>query len=196
MIDAIINAIVNLIDYSGYPGIFILMTLESALIPIPSEIIMPFSGYLVYSGRFDFFLTVLAGTLGNLFGSVIAYYAGKKLGRSWIEKYVKFMHKEKMLEKFDAWFKKYGDAVAFFSRLMPAVRTFVSFPLGVANVKFSRFCIFTFLGSVFWTMILTYIGVLLGPHWQEMLDVFHEFEIIILGALALGFVYFYLKKKW
>ncbi|MBU5574993.1 MAG: DedA family protein [Candidatus Aenigmarchaeota archaeon] len=194
MLEQLVTAIVDFISNSGYLGIFVLMTLESALIPIPSEIIMPFSGYLVYTGKFGFLETVLAGTLGNLFGSLIAYDLGNRLGRKWLEKYLKFMHKEKLMNKVDNWILKYGCYTAFFSRMMPAIRTFVSFPLGISKMNLKKFCILTFLGSFIWCIPLTYSGIILGPYWQKILDIFHTFEILFF-IIFIFVIFIYFEKR-
>lgn len=190
--------IVNIISTLGYPGIMILMALESACIPIPSEIIMPFSGYLVYLDRFSLWQVVFWGTIGNLVGSIIAYFIGIYGGRPLIEKYGKYIlisnHDLDLAEK---WFKKYGNISVLFSRLLPIVRTFISVPAGVARMPFWKFCFYTFLGSLPWSLFLTYIGIVLGENWKIIEVYFRKFDwlIVILVGLLIGwFIYKKIKK--
>jgi membrane protein DedA with SNARE-associated domain len=189
--------IVKIISIWGYPGIIMLMVLESACIPIPSEVIMPFSGYLVFTDRFAFWLVVFAGTIGNLFGSIIAYFVGLKGGRPLIEKYGKYiLINQHELEWAENWFKKYGNISVFFSRMLPVVRTFISFPAGIAKMPFWKFCLYTFLGSLPWSIFLTYIGVVTGENWKSLEIYFRKFDwlIIVLAILFIG-LWFYKKLK-
>ena len=141
--------VINIISTLGYGGIFFLMALESALIPIPSEIIMPFSGFLVFDEKFSFLAVVLWGTIGNLIGSIAAYFIGLYGGRPLIEKYGKFiLISRHELDLADSWFKKYGSLSVLVSRMLPAARTFISLPAGIARMPFGKFCLYTFLGSL------------------------------------------------
>ncbi len=191
--------IVNVISALGYPGVAGLMALESACIPIPSEIIMPFSGYLVAVGKFSLWLVVLSGTLGNLIGSIIAYFVGYYGGRPLIEKYGKYiLISPHDLDRAENWFKKYGSASVFFARLLPVVRTFISFPAGVAKMPFGKFCLYTTAGSLPWSFLLAYIGIVLGENWQSIEVYFRKFDwlIIILVGLFIGWwLYHKLKFK-
>jgi membrane protein DedA with SNARE-associated domain len=190
--------IVNVISSLGYAGITALMALESACIPIPSEIIMPFSGYLVWEGRFVLLSVILWGTIGNLIGSIIAYFIGIYGGRPLIEKYGKYIlissHDLGLAER---WFKKYGNISVFFSRMLPIVRTFISVPAGVARMPFWKFCFYTFAGSLPWAFILTYVGVIMGENWSGIEVYFRKFDwlIVILVGLLIGwFIYKKIKK--
>jgi membrane protein DedA with SNARE-associated domain len=186
---------VNIISALGYPGVAFLMALESACIPIPSEIIMPFSGYLAVSGKFSFWFVVLAGTIGNLAGSIAAYFVGYHGGRPLIEKYGKYiLLSAHDLDKAEIWFKKYGNISVFFSRLLPIVRTFISLPAGVARMPFWKFCFYTVLGCLPWSIFLTYIGVVLGENWKSIEVYFHKFDwvVIIIGSLLI--IYWIYKK--
>ena len=191
--------IVHIISTMGYFGITVLMALESACIPVPSEIIMPFSGYLVWTGRFILISVVIWGTIGNLIGSTIAYFVGFYGGRPLIEKYGKYiLISSHELEWAEAWFKKYGGASVFFSRLLPAVRTFISLPAGVAKMPFWKFCFYTALGSLPWSFLLAYIGILLGENWKSIEVYFRKFDwlVIILVGLFIGWwIYHKLKIK-
>lgn len=190
--------IVNIISTLGYLGIMILMALESACVPIPSEIIMPFSGYLVYLGRFSLWQVVFWGIIGNLIGSIIAYFIGIYGGRSLIEKYGKYiLISSHDLDLTERWFKKYGNISVFFSRMFPIVRTFISVPAGVARMPFWKFCFYTFLGSLPWSLFLTYIGIVLGENWKIIEVYFRKFDwlIVILAGLLIGwFIYKKIKK--
>jgi len=191
--------VINAISNFGYGAIFFLMALESACIPIPSEIIMPFSGFLVFEEKFSFLAVVLWGTLGNLMGSIAAYLVGFYGGRPLIEKYGKFIlisHHE--LDLVDNWFKKYGGISVLFSRMLPAVRTFISLPAGIARMPFFKFCLYTTLGSLPWSFALTYAGIVSGGNWHILEPYFRKFDwaIGILGVVFLGFfVYHKIKIK-
>jgi membrane protein DedA with SNARE-associated domain len=191
IIEILAKFIIDTISSSGYLGIVILMAIESACIPLPSEIIMPFSGYLVFRGDFELFRTGLAGAFGCLVGSVPAYYLGLDGGRPLVEKYGKYVlisHRD--LDLADRWFERYGDWAIFFSRLLPVVRTFISFPAGVARMNFTRFVIYTFIGSFPWCLGLAYIGMKLGENWDTLGVYFHRFDIVIGILIALGVLYY------
>lgn len=191
--------VVSFVSASGYLGIFVLMALESALIPIPSEIIMPFSGFLVWEEKFSFLAVVLWGTFGNLAGSIAAYILGYYGGRPLIEKYGKFIlisHHE--LDMADKWFLKYGGISVFFSRMLPAVRTFISLPAGIAKMPFKKFCLYTTLGSLPWSFALTYAGLIMGENWKGLEVYFRKFDWVIgiFGVIFLAwFIYHKLKNR-
>lgn len=184
------SIIIHLISNTGYLGVFFLMVLESACIPIPSEIIMPFSGFLIWQGEFNFFAAVIWGALGNLAGSITAYYVGYYGGRAVIEKYGKYIlmsHHD--LDASDRWFAKYGQGIVFFGRLLPVIRTFISLPAGIAKMDFKKFCAYTFLGALFWSGFLAYIGYIMGENWEQIRDYFHKFDILIGVLLIVGAVW-------
>ncbi len=191
--------IINTISSSGYLGIILLMGIESACIPLPSEIIMPFSGYLVFRGDFELFRVALAGAFGCVVGSIPAYYLGMYGGRPLIERYGKYVlisHRD--LDLADRWFERYGDWAIFFSRLLPVVRTFISFPAGVARMNFSRFVAYTLAGSFPWCLGLAYIGMKLGQNWDTLGGYFHRFDMVIGALFALGVGYYiwrHLKER-
>ncbi|MBI4709113.1 MAG: DedA family protein [Candidatus Portnoybacteria bacterium] len=181
------SLVINIIDAGGYFGVTLLMALESACIPIPSEVIMPFSGFLVSQGKFVLWQVVLWGTIGNLIGSIIAYAVGFYGGRRLAEKYGKYVlvsHNDLALA--DKWFKKYGQATVFFSRLLPIVRTFISLPAGIAKMDFKKFCFYTFAGALPWSLALTYVGVALGENWDILKIYFHKFDLLIGILIILG----------
>jgi membrane protein DedA with SNARE-associated domain len=175
--------IVATISTLGYLGIVLLMAIESACIPLPSEIIMPFSGYLVYTGRFNLWWVGVAGAVGCVLGSMVAYWVGMYGGRPLIEKYGRYVlvsHHD--LDLADRWFAKYGEAIVFISRLLPVIRTFIAFPAGVARMNVPRFIIYTFAGSLPWCLGLAYVGQILGEQWDKnptLKSWFHRFDFVI-----------------
>ena len=191
IIEILASYVIAVISSAGYIGVISLMAIESACIPLPSEIIMPFSGYLVFRGDFDLLWVALAGAFGCVVGSVPAYYFGLYGGRPLIERYGKYVlisHHD--LDIADRWFARYGDWAIFFSRLLPVVRTFISFPAGVARMNVSRFVIYTFIGSFPWCLGLAYIGMKLGENWDTLGVYFHEFDIVIGIVIGAGIIYY------
>ncbi|MGD0111564.1 MAG: DedA family protein [Armatimonadota bacterium] len=175
--------ITGFIASGGYLGVGALMAVGTACVPIPSEIVMAFAGFLVSQGRFDFWMTVLAGTLGCVAGSAAAYWLGHWGGRPVVTRYRRYvLVSAKDLARADTWFGRYGDSAVFFSRFIPLVRAFISLPAGIAGMPFGRFCLYTFLGSVPWCLGLTYLGVRLGSRWDEISAFFHDFDIVIVAA--------------
>jgi len=194
MIETILTWLASLVIWviskTGYLGITVLMALESACIPIPSEIIMPFSGFLVFEGQFIFWAVVVWGAIGNLIGSIIAYWIGFYGGRPIIERYGKYIlisHKD--LDLADNWFNKYGHSTVFFSRLLPIVRTFISLPAGISRMNFKKFSFYTFAGCLPWSYVLTYAGVIMGENWHDIEVYFRKFQWIIGGLIILGIVW-------
>lgn len=176
--------IIQTIETTGYAGIMVLMALESANIPIPSEIIMPFSGFLVWEGKLDFLWVVFWGAMGNLIGSVISYYVGFLGGRPFLEKYGKFLLVTKHdVDLADQWFQKYGTITIFASRVLPIVRTFISFPAGIARMNIWKFSVYTLTGSFIWSFVLAYAGVLTGQNWNALEGYFRTFDWLIAGIL-------------
>lgn len=170
------------------------MTLESALIPIPSEVTMTFSGFLATTGVFNFWIVVFVGTMANLIGSLLAYWLGY-LGESKVRKYGKYIFlREKELDHAEKLFNKYGEIITFASRMLPAIRTYISLPAGIAKMDLKKFILYTTAGSFLWSLILTYLGVVLGQNWHSLSAYFHKFDILII--LAIGcFVITYLYKR-
>jgi membrane protein DedA with SNARE-associated domain len=183
IIEIISAFIVATISLLGYGGVVLLMAIESACIPLPSEIIMPFSGYLVSRGEMNLWLVGVAGAVGCVLGSMIAYWVGMYGGRPLIEKYGRFVlisHHD--LDLADRWFAKYGEVIVFVSRLLPAVRTFIAFPAGVARMNIPRFILYTFAGSLPWCIGLAYVGQKLGEQWDKdprLKTLFHRFDFVI-----------------
>ena len=188
--------VIAVISQAGYPGIVLLMGIESACIPLPSEIIMPFSGYLVYTGRFKLAWVALAGAVGCNVGSLVAYYVGALGGRPLAEKYGRYVLVTRHdLELADRWFARYGDWAVFFARLLPVVRTFIALPAGVARMNFLRFNIYTFLGSLPWCLALAYAGLKLGERWTILRAYFHRFDTAILILIVIAGAWF-VRNRW
>lgn len=191
--------IIHFIASLGYVGIFILMTLESALIPIPSEVTMPFAGSLISSGIFNFWLVVAAGTLGNLVGSLAAYWLGwwgqEAVVRKLIVSYGKYLFiSEHEYDRSERWFKNHGEFIVLLSRVLPVLRTFISLPAGVAKMHFKRFVLYTIVGCFVWSVVLTEIGVILGNNWKMLEGYFRKFDLVIVAATAILVLWFLWKK--
>lgn len=180
IIDILAQFVISTIDLIGYTGVFLLMAVESCGIPMPSEVIMPFSGFLVADGKMLFWIVVAAGTLGNLVGSLLAYWIGYKGGRPLIEKYGRYILISKHdLDMADRWFTKYGDWTVYFGRLLPIVRTYISFPAGIAKMNLKRFSIFTTLGALPWTAFFAWLGVMMGDNWELIREKLHKFDLAV-----------------
>lgn len=185
------NFIRTVIDATGYTGIVILMAIESACIPLPSELIMPFAGYLVTEGRFNLYWAATAGAIGCNVGSVIAYEIGFYGGRPLAEKYGRYiLLKKHDLDMADRLFNKYGEATIFIARLLPIIRTFIALPAGIARMPRVKFHIYTFLGSWPWCFGLAYLGMRMGEHWMDLKPYFMRFKIPIVLILFAGTVWF------
>ncbi len=177
----------------GYFGVFLAMSIESACIPLPSEIVLPMAGWMVARGEFDLWLAAIAGTLGCTFGSAIAYWVGALGGRPLLLRYGRYvLISPHEIETADRWFTRYGEAAIFFSRMLPVVRTFISFPAGVARMHFARFLLYTTLGSLPWSLGLVWAGKLLGDNWITVREFLQRFDyVIVLAIVALVVVYVY-----
>lgn len=186
----LVEFITSVISSLGYGGIFFLMILESALIPIPSEIIMPFSGFLASTGKLNSVGVILAGSLGNLVGSVITYYLGIRLGRAFLIKYGKYiLFRVHHLVWTEQLFQKYGDKISFVGRLLPGVRTYISLPAGIGKSNFIKFVVYTLVGSIIWNSLLTYAGIQLGRSWQHIDKYSGYLDIIAVVAIAVFIVW-------
>lgn len=199
MIEVIGSWIIHFISTLGYFGVFILMTLESACIPIPSEVTMPFSGSLIASGQFNFWILVIIGTLGNLVGSLLAYWLGawgqEAVVRKVIIKYGKyFLVSEHEYDRSERWFRNHGEMMVFASRILPVLRTFISLPAGVAKMNLKKFIGYTIVGCFIWTAILTEIGVVLGNNWKSLEGYFRKFDVVIVVACVAVVVWYVWHK--
>lgn len=186
--------IIAVISTLGYGGIVLLMAIESACIPLPSEIIMPFSGYLVFKGEMTLWGVAFAGAIGCVLGSIPAYYLGAYGGRPLVEKYGRWVlisHHDLRLA--DRWFEKYGEIIIFIGRLLPAVRTFIAFPAGVSRMNMPRFIAYTFVGSLIWCYFLAYVGMKFGENWATLKVYFHQFHVV-LAIAAVVFAIWYIRR--
>ena len=188
----------GIIGSMGYGGVVLLMAIESACIPLPSEIIMPFAGYLVYQGQFTLLGAGFWGAVGCVVGSVPAYYLGMYGGRPFIEKYGKYVLLSRHeLDLADGLFAKHGAAVVFWARLLPVIRTFIAFPAGVARMNMTKFIVYTFAGSFPWCLGLAWVGMKLGEQWNSdprFKAWFHRFDLVIGVALVLAVAFFVWHK--
>jgi membrane protein DedA with SNARE-associated domain len=199
VISTLVSLIVAVISAAGYFGVVVLMTIESACIPLPSEVIMPFAGYLVSAGQFSLIGAATAGALGCNIGSTIAYLVAAHGGRSAFERwgsYVLVRHEE--LDRAERFFARYGAATVFVARLLPVVRTFISFPAGLARMPMLKFQLYSFIGSWPWCFALAYVGVVLGARWDSdptFRRLFHEFDAVIVALLLAGLAWF-IYARW
>lgn len=192
----VFSATTNFIASLGYWGIAAGMAVESANVPLPSEIILPFGGYLVSTGILSFWGTVFAGTAGGTVGSIISYYIGLYGGRPFLLRYGPYVGiTPKKLALADRWFAQYGEATVFFTRLMPVVRTFISLPAGISGMNFKKFVLYTFFGSLPWSILLVYLGVKLGENWEILKAYFHFFDVVIIAGIILLAIYLWLRGK-
>jgi membrane protein DedA with SNARE-associated domain len=194
IIALIVQFVTHVIQTGGYGGIVALMALNSSGIPIPSEIIMPFSGYLVYLGRFNLFLVAAAGAIGCNIGSAIAYWIGARGGRPLVERYGKWVLMNRHdLDRMTWFFEKYGSIAVLLGRMLPVVQTFVAFPAGIAKMPRLRFHIYTTVGSLVWYFCLAGAGMKLGEKWNSdprFAEAFHRFHLVIEIALVAAIAWF------
>lgn len=199
LIDWGVNLIMDWISNYGYAGIVFLMALESACMPVPSEIVMPFAGYIVFKGTTEmtFVGIVVAGSIGCTVGSIVAYAAGYYAGRPLILRYGRYiLIREKHLVSAEKWFEKWGDKATFIARLLPVIRTVISLPAGIAKMNFKKFVLYSFVGSVPWTLMLAYIGFWLGESWDSIEGVFRYLDLfVVVGAVAVLVWFFKFRKK-
>jgi membrane protein DedA with SNARE-associated domain len=194
--DPIVQAAVDVVDALGLAGVFVLMLLESACIPVPSEATMLFAGFNVSNGEYSLFAATAAGVLGNLVGSWIAYWVGYAGRVDILEKHAGKLHiKKSHLEWADRWFERHGDATVFFTRMLPIVRTFISLPAGVARMPFWRFTVFTLLGCIPWVLLLTFIGKQAGDNWESWKDSLHYVDYAVAAAIVIGVVWLVVRNR-
>lgn len=192
----IVHNVTAFIASLGYWGIGILMAIESCNIPLASEVTLPFGGYLVSIGRLNFWGAALAGTVGGTVGSLVSYCIGLYGGRPFLDRYGRYLgappHRLTLAE---AWFARYDLWTVFFTRLLPVIRTFISLPAGVARVNIFIFTLYTFLGTLIWSIFLTYVGFVLGAHWEVVSTYFHRFDLLLLAAFVL-LVAWWVWRRW
>jgi membrane protein DedA with SNARE-associated domain len=194
VITALVTFIIGVISAAGYLGVVVLMAIESACIPLPSEVIMPFAGYLASIGKFSLIGAATAGAIGSNVGSTLAYIVAAKGGRAAIDRwgaYILVRHEE--LERAERFFARYGAVTVLVGRLLPVVRTFISFPAGLARMPMLKFQIYSFVGSWPWCLALAYVGALLGARWDRdptFRRLFHELDAVVVAVLVAGLVWF------
>ena len=187
LIALVAGFIIATISTLGYGGIVLLMAIESACIPLPSEIILPFSGYLVFRGELTLWLVAVAGAVGCVLGSLLAYWVGAWGGRPLVEKYGRYILVSRHdLDLADRWFARRGDIIILIGRLLPLVRTFIAFPAGVARMPLVKFILYTFVGSLIWCWALAWVGLRLGRRWDTLGPWFHRFDALIAVVILLG----------
>ncbi len=193
MLEAVSGFVLNTIESLGYWGILVLMALESANIPFPSEVIMPFAGFLASQGKMDLTTIILLGSLGNLLGSLLNYFVGYRYGggAATILSKIHLVHEDE-IETAKTLFHRFGIITIFLSRIMPVVRTFISFPAGMFKVSVAKFVILTFVGSLIWSSFLAYLGFVLGQNWTALNSYFKQFDYVIL-ILILGLILWRLR---
>ena len=195
IVDPLVDFATEFIDSVGLIGVFVLMLLESALIPVPSEAIMLFAGFNVSEGDMTLIGIVTAGVLGNLVGSWIAWALGY-FGRVELLEKNRLIHiNHKHLEWADSWFQRHGDATVFFTRMIPIVRTFISLPAGIARMPFWRFTVLTLLGCIPWVLMLGLIGREVGDQWEEWRDYLHYGDYLVLAAVVGGLIYLLIRRR-
>src|SRR3990172_6373887 len=196
----VIPFLTSLYGAFGYGGVTVAMAIESAIIPLPSELLLPFAGFLVSdltavepltSGPWNFWIVVIVATIGNTIGSVIGYYIGAWGGRPFLERWGKYLLiRPHEIELADHFFQKYGSATAFFSRLLPIVRTFISFPAGVARMHLGKFVVYSTAGAFIWSILLVQLGVVFGERWTEIRHLLQPFDLLIAVLVVAAVVLF------
>ena len=189
LLAALGDFLIEFISSYGYFAVFIFMTLESALIPIPSEVTMTFAGFLSGIGILNIWVTIFLGAIGNVVGSLLAFWLGRKMGEEWIRVAIRKWGKWLLMHEGDfdkalSWFNKYGQGITFASRLLPIVRTFISLPAGISKMDVKLFTLFTFIGSFIWSAILAFLGLKLGENWQIIEPFFRKFQYLIIAGFA------------
>jgi len=183
--------VISVISTLGYFGVVMLMAIESACIPLPSEVIMPFSGYLVHTGQFNLWLLAFMGALGCNVGSLVAYEIGYYGGRPLVERYGSYvLLGQHELDWTDRFFARFGDVTVLVSRMLPVIRTFIALPAGIGRMPRLRFHIYTFIGSFPWCLGLAYLGLKAGQHWDYLGKYFHQFDKVIAAIILIGIIWF------
>ena len=194
--DRLVDFAVNVVGDLGLAGIFVLMVLESACIPVPSEATMLFAGFNVYNGEYSLFAAVAVGVAANLVGSWIAYAVGYYGRVDILEKHGRKLHiKPEHLAWADRWFQRYGDATVFFTRMLPIIRTFISLPAGVARMPFWRFTVLTVLGCIPWIFMLTFIGKQAGANWEDWKNSLHYVDYAVAALIVIGVVWLFIRAR-
>jgi membrane protein DedA with SNARE-associated domain len=194
----LINWLVSTIGALGYPGIFLLMAMESSVFPVPSELVMPPAGYLAHQGQMNIWVAILCGTIGSLFGAYVNYFAAHFLGRPLVLKYGKYVWiTEKKFARVESFFREHGEVSTFIGRLLPVVRHLISLPAGLAGMSHVKFSLYTLLGAAIWVTILTFIGYFIGANQMLIMEYSHQ-AVIGVVVVSIVIIVFYVrahKKK-
>jgi len=194
----LVNFVIGIISFLGYPGLLFLMALESMIFPLPSELVMPFAGYLVATGKLNLYLVIIFSTLGSLIGSLLSYYAGKYLGNKFVLHFGRYLLlNEEHLNWTEYWFKKYGEKTIFVSRLIPVVRHLISIPAGVGKMNLFKFVFYTAIGAAIWNTFLLYTGIILQKNWERLHVYFRPLDYLAIGliiAFTIWFIHQHLKR--
>jgi len=195
-VDAVVELMEEWVEDYGYTAIFLLMLVESACIPFPSEVTMLVGGWYAADGRLDFFWVGAAGVLGNLVGSLLAYAIGRSTGRALLERYGRYVFiRPHDIDRAEVWWERHGEAATFFSRLLPVIRTFISLPAGIARMPVGKFSLYTFLGVIPWTYGLAYLGVVVEDNWERVLDYFNVPTLLIGAAIIIGVTVWFIRRR-
>jgi membrane protein DedA with SNARE-associated domain len=196
MIESLASFIVDVIDKAGYLGIMFFMMLESTFIPLPSEIVVPPAGYLVYKKEMNMVLVLVSSIIGSVLGALVNYYIAVKYGRAFFIKYGKFiLINESKFNKIEKFFQTHGEITTFVGRLLPGVRHYISFPAGLAKMRLFRFCLFTALGAGIWSVILAYLGYFLGMNLYAIKEKLHTIVIVLIPFIAIVIIFYILAYK-
>jgi membrane protein DedA with SNARE-associated domain len=196
VLNRLVNYVTELIGDHGVPAVFLLMVLESACLPVPSEVIMLFAGYLVSIDQMSLTEAVIAGTAGNIVGSWIAWGVGMTGGRSLLERYGRYVHiTPARLDMADRWFEQRGERIVLISRCLPIIRTFISLPAGIARMPFWRFTLYTAVGCLPWVLALTLIGVQVGSKWEQWHKRLEVLDYIVAAGIVAGIVYLVVRRR-
>ena len=194
--EILIGLILQIISSLGYAGIFVLMLAESTFLPVPSEGVLPFAGYLIAQAKFDLLLTIAVATLGTIAGSLISYFIGKYLGRAIVSRYGKyFFVSEHDLELAHKWFVRHGEKTIFICRFIPVVRHLISLPAGAAKMNLKKFLAYTFLGGLIWNSFLIFVGIELQQNWNTILNYTQYLDVLALAAIVVLIAWLLFKKK-
>ena len=194
--EPLIEIATDVVAELGLVGIFVLMLLESACIPVPSEATMLFAGFAVSEGEYSLFAATAAGVIGNLIGSWVAYWVGYAGRVDVLEKHGKKLHvKPKHLHMADRWFERHGGKTVFWTRMLPIIRTFISLPAGIAKMPFWKFSILTTIGCIPWVWMLTFIGQQAGERWEDWKDSLHYFDYAVAACIVGGAIYLYVRYR-
>ncbi len=191
----LVNFATDVVGSYGVWAVFLLMILESACIPVPSEAIMVFGGFLAGQGKVGFWPVVIAGVAGNLVGSWIAYWVGATKGREWALRWHWLHITPARLDAADRWFQKYGDWAVLISRCLPIIRTFISLPAGVARMPFWRFSVLTLIGCIPWCLLLAYAGLAVGDNWEALQKQLHWFDYAVAAAILVALVWLVVRYR-